>query len=63
MSNFVQLGHLETTAVPFEGSGLEEGELGKPVDLLRKVMYDSELPLRLASAKVWEDLSRLQDQI
>ena len=63
MLNFVKLGHLATTAVPFEGSGLEEGELGKLVELLQKMMDDSELPLQLASAKVWEDLSRLRDEI
>ena len=61
--NFIKLGHLATTAVPFEGSGLEEAELGKLVDLLQKMMDDSELPLQLASVKVWEDLSRLRDQV
>ena len=63
MLNFVKLGYLATTAVPFEGSGLEEGELGKLVELLQKMMDDSELPLQLASAQVWEDLSRLRDQL
>jgi hypothetical protein len=61
--NFVKLGHLATTAVPFEGSGLEEAELEKLVDLLQKMMDDPELPLQLASVKVWEDLSRLRDQV
>ena len=61
--NFIKLGHLATTAVPFEGSGLEEAELGKLVDLLQKMMDDSELPLQLASVNVWEDLSRLRDQV
>ena len=61
--NFVKLCHLATTAVPFEGSGLEDAEFRKLVDLLQKMMDDSELPLQLASAKVWEDLSRLRDQV
>ena len=61
--NFVKLGHLATTAVPFEGSGLEDAEFGKLVDLLQKMMDDSALPLQLASVKVWEDLSRLRDQV
>jgi hypothetical protein len=61
--NFVKLGHLATTAVPFEGSGLEDAEFGKLVDLLQKMMDDSPLPLQLASVKVWEDLSRLRDQV
>jgi hypothetical protein len=61
--NFVKLGHLATTAMPFEGSGLEEAELGKVVDLLQKMMDDSEIPLQLASVKVWEDLSQLRDQV
>ena len=61
--NFVKLGHLATTAVPFEGSGLEDGEFGKLLDLLQKMMDDSALPLQLASVKVWEDLSRLRDQV
>ncbi|KAF8271300.1 hypothetical protein EI94DRAFT_1720852 [Lactarius quietus] len=63
MLNFVKLGHLATTAVPSEGSGLEDAEFEKVVDLLQKMMDDSELPLQLASVKVWEDLSRLRDQV
>ena len=63
MLNFVKLGHLATTAVPSEGSGLEDAEFGKLVDLLQKMMDDSELPLQLASVKVWEGLSQLRDQV
>ena len=61
--NFIKVGHLATTAVHFEGSSLEEAGLGKLVDFLQKMMDDSELPLQLASEKVWEDLSRLRDQV
>ena len=61
--NFVKLGHLATTAVPFEGSGLDDAEFGKLVDLLQKMMDDSALPLQLASVKVWEDLSQLRDKV
>jgi hypothetical protein len=61
--NFVKLGHLATTAVPSEGSGLEDAEFQKLVDLLQKMMDDSELPLQLASVKVWEGLSQLRDQV
>ncbi|KAN0129262.1 hypothetical protein V8E53_012961 [Lactarius tabidus] len=61
--NFVKLGHLATTAVPSEGSGLEDAEFQKLVDLLQKMMDDSELPLQLASVKVWEGLSQLRDEV
>jgi len=61
--NFIKLGHLATTAVPLEGSGLEDGEFWKVVDLLQRMMDDSALPLQLASAKVWGDLSRLRDTV
>ncbi|KAH9043979.1 hypothetical protein EDB84DRAFT_851045 [Lactarius hengduanensis] len=61
--NFIKLGHLATTAVPFEGSGLKDAEFGKLVDLLQKMMDDPALPLQLASVHVWEDLSQLRDKV
>ncbi|KAI9440901.1 hypothetical protein H4582DRAFT_1504069 [Lactarius indigo] len=61
--NFIKLGYLATTAVPFDGSGLEDAEFAKLVDLLQKMMDDPALPLQLASVHVWEDLSRLRDKV
>ena len=49
--NFVKLGHLATTAVPFEGSDLEDGEFGKLVDLLQKMRDDSALPCLLEQSR------------
>ena len=49
--NFVKLGHLATTSLPFEGSGLEDGEFGKLVNLLQKMRDDSALPCLLEQSR------------
>ena len=61
--NFCKLGHLGTMAVPFKGSGLEDTDFDKLLDLLQKMREDSRLPLTLASTPVWEDLRRLRGEV
>jgi hypothetical protein len=60
--NFCKLGHLAVMAVPFKGSGLQETDFKKLLDLQQKILDDSR-PLALASTPVWEDLDRLRDEV
>jgi hypothetical protein len=61
--NFCKLGHLGIMVVPFKGSGLEDTDVNKLLDLLQKMREDPRLPLTLASTPVWDDLRRLRDQV
>jgi len=61
--NFCKLGHLGVMAVPFKGSGLEDTDFKKLLDLLQKMMEDPRRPLTHAATPVWEDLGRLRDEV
>jgi len=60
--NFCKLGRLAVTMVPFEGSDLNDLDVEKLSELLQSMVDDSRLPLKGASAEVWEDLSRLRNE-
>ena len=61
--NFCKLGRLAMTMVPFEGSDLNDLDVETLLELLQNMMGDSHLPLKSAFAEVWEDLSRLRDEV
>ncbi len=61
--NFCKLGRLAVTMVPFEGSDLNDLDVEKLLELLQSMVDDSRLPLKGASAEVWEDVSRLRDEV
>jgi len=61
--NFCKLGHLVVTAVPFAGSGLESADIEKVQALQETLLQDKHLPLKCASAEVWEELSRLRGEV
>ena len=63
--NFCRLVHLGMMAVPFEGSGLEEGDFEKLLHLMQNMAEDSPLLLVHASTSVtvWEELHRLRDEV
>jgi hypothetical protein len=61
--NFCKLGQLGTMAVPFKGSGLEDTDFKKLLDLMQMMTEDPRLPLTRASTSIWEDLSRLRDEV
>jgi hypothetical protein len=61
--NFCKLGHLGIMAVPFKGSGLEDADVNRLLDLLQKMREDSRLPLTLASTPVWDDLRQLRGEV
>jgi hypothetical protein len=61
--NLCRLGHLGMMAVPFEGSGLEEADFAKLLNLMQKMTEDSCLPLANASTSVWEELRQLRDEV
>ena len=63
--NFCRLVHLGMMAVPFEGSGLQETDFEKLLQLMQKMTEDSRLPLVHASTlvTVWEELHRLTDEV
>jgi hypothetical protein len=61
--NLCKLGRLTMTIMPFEGSDLNDLDVDISLKLLQKMMDDSRLPLERASAEVWEDLSRLWDEV
>ncbi|KAI9458413.1 hypothetical protein BJY52DRAFT_1269629 [Lactarius psammicola] len=60
--NFCRLGRLAVTMIPFKGSGLNDTDVEKLMELLQGMVDDSRLPLKSASAEVWEDLRRLRDE-
>ena len=60
--NFCRLGYLGMMAVPFKGSGLEDTDFEKLLDLLEKIKEDPGLPLTAASTQVWEELGQLRDE-
>lgn len=49
-------------AVPFKGSGLEDTDFEKLLDLMKKVSEDQGLPLTEASTQVWEELHQLRTE-
>ncbi len=61
---FYKLGHLATTAVPFDGSGLDTKDLEKVWELLRN-MIENEMPAALnrASVQVREKLGTLRGEV
>jgi hypothetical protein len=61
--NLCKLGRLAMAIVPFEGSDLNDLDVDMSLKLLQKMMDDSRLPLKRASADVWEDLDRLRDEV
>jgi hypothetical protein len=61
--NLCKLGRLAMAIVPFEGSDLNVLDVDMSLKLLQKMMDDSRLPLKRASADVWEDLDRLRDEV
>jgi hypothetical protein len=63
--NFCKLGHLGMMAVPFEGSGLDDTEFKKLLDLMQKLMQGSDprLPLTNASTPVWERSYQLREEV
>lgn len=61
--NFCRLGRLAMTMAPFEGSDLNDLDVDKLSKLLQNMIDDSRLPLKGASAEVWEDLSRLRGEV
>jgi hypothetical protein len=63
--NFCKLGHLGMIAVPFEGSGLEDTDFEKLLDLMQKMMEvsDSRSLLTNASTAVREHLHRLREEV
>ncbi|KAH9169424.1 hypothetical protein EDB89DRAFT_1984959, partial [Lactarius sanguifluus] len=50
-------------AVPFKGSGLEDTDYKKLLELLQKMTDDTRLALALASTPVWEYLDRLRGEV
>ncbi|KAI0290599.1 hypothetical protein BC826DRAFT_534404 [Russula brevipes] len=60
---FCKLGHLATTAVPLDGSGLGTRDIEKVLELQRNIIQDPRRPLTPASEKVWAELGQLQHQV
>jgi hypothetical protein len=61
--NFCKLGYLGLMTVPFKGSGLDNTDFDKLLDLMQKMREDSLRPLTNASPPIWEELRRLQDDV
>jgi len=60
---FYKLGHLATTAVPLDGSGLDTKDLEKVWKLMENMIENEGLALNRASVQVWEKLGRLQAEV
>jgi hypothetical protein len=60
---FCKLGHLATTAVPLDGSGLGTKDIEKVLELQRNIIQDPRRPLTPASEKVWAELGQLRNQV
>ncbi|KAF8489959.1 hypothetical protein F5888DRAFT_1139544 [Russula emetica] len=60
---FCQLGHLAVSAVPLNQSGLKPKEMENVLKLQMKVIENKRLPLRRASAIVWEVLGQLRELV
>jgi hypothetical protein len=60
---FCLLGHLTTSAVPLDQSGLEFEDIEKVRELQVKVIDKERLLLKRPSNKVWEDVGQMQKQV
>ena len=61
--NFCKLGRLGMMAVGFKGSGLRDTDFEELFGLMQKMTEDSRLPLIHASTPVWDEFSRLRDEV
>jgi hypothetical protein len=61
--NLCKLGQLGMMAVGFKGSGPKDTDFKELLGLMEKLMEDSRLPLEHASTPVWEEFSRLRDEV
>ena len=60
---FCTLGHLATTAVPFDGSGLDTEDLEKVLELMKNMIENERPALDRASVQVRENLGTLQGEV